>query len=341
MTNATWTPSRHPYRPVTQLRLGRILGFAAVVLLLIVGGAAWLLHSKTRQVVAAATDTTTWPAWLKQTQSYPPPEPLLPPATPIKPPDQTAAHLAAIQRQIDEIKQALNKRPTPPPAPPPTSAPAAAPPQKKPAASMLYIAHEIKDTKTDTTRPTYTLAPGSTKIPCLIETQMQSEIAGVFTAKISTNVYDTKTGRHLLIPQGSTMLGRYDSDRLLYGNTRIPTVSILVSLPDARTIDLGEAPVTDNLGVQGLTGKVDQRFWELAKAVFIGGVLRAGAQVAQTTVAQSGPAGQVASSLASEGSQQGQARVRALDTRPRITVFAGQVCSVILTQPLQLPAFYE
>ena len=46
-------------------------------------------------------------------------------------------------------------------------------------------------------------APGATKLPCQIETAMNSDVEGYFTAKVTTNVYDTATGRHLLVPQGS------------------------------------------------------------------------------------------------------------------------------------------
>ncbi len=58
---------------------------------------------------------------------------------------------------------------------------------------MLYVSHEVKDAPPVPTTPEYALAPGATKLPCVIETAMNSDVEGYFTAKVSTNVYDTAT----------------------------------------------------------------------------------------------------------------------------------------------------
>src|SRR5262249_55759134 len=127
-------------------------------------------------------------------------------------------------------------------------------PEKRPA-PMLFYAKEVKDTtESVVAKHEYTLAPGATKLPCEIETAINSDVEGYFTAKVSTNVYDTATGKHLLVPQGSTILGHDQSASLLYGNERLPTVSLTLALPDGRSVDLGHAPVTDQQGVAGLTG---------------------------------------------------------------------------------------
>ena len=76
---------------------------------------------------------------------------------------------------------------------------------------MLYVSHEVKDAPPVPKTPEYALAPGATKLPCVIETAINSDVEGYFTAKVSTNVYDTATGRHLLVPQGSTILGHDQS----------------------------------------------------------------------------------------------------------------------------------
>jgi type IV secretory pathway VirB10-like protein len=120
----------------------------------------------------------------------------------------------------------------------------------------------------------------------------------------------------------------------------LPTWSLSLALPNATTVDLGEAPVTDNLGVAGLTGDVKPHFWRNLAAVLITGTLRGGAQAVQTRAAQAGAAGQVGAGIASTTSQYGQQVAgRAIDVRPTIRVFAGQLCTVILTKPLQLPAY--
>ena len=323
--------------PVTRLRLGRVL------LLLLVGGGTlvvgtvWLLRTQGQPLTVPPIDSAAWPSWMKQAQTYPAPEakPAPPPATPA--PDLTASELAKLraqmlqqQQEIDDLKRRGMVKP------------AAPVPQKHAPPPMLYVSHEVKDAPSASKTPEYTLAPGATKLPCVIETAINSDVEGYFTAKVSTNVYDTATGRHLLVPQGSTILGHDQSSTLLYGNERLPTVSLTLALPDGRSVDLGQAPVTDQQGIAGLTGRVDQHFWRLFGAVFIGGALRGGQQAIQTGIAQAGPLGNVAGGIAATGSQAGQQRIgRALDTRPTIEVGAGQLCNVLLTKPLSLPAMWQ
>src|SRR5881296_2124734 len=68
-----------------------------------------------------------------------------------------------------------------------------------------------------------------------------------------------------------TILGHDQSSTLLYGNERLPTISLTLALPDGRSVDLGQAPVTDQQGVAGLTGRVNNHYLRLLGAIFIGG----------------------------------------------------------------------
>src|SRR5207248_55384 len=145
--------------------------------------------------------------------------------------------------------------------------PKSEPPKKVPG-SMLFVTHDVKEGVPKPSTLEYMLAPGATKLPCIVETFINSDVEGHFTAKVSTNVYDTATGRHLLVPQGSTILGHDQSQMLLYGNERLPTVSLTLTFPDGRAVDLGKAPVTDQQGVAGLSGHVDTHWRRLLGAVF-------------------------------------------------------------------------
>jgi type IV secretory pathway VirB10-like protein len=256
--------------------------------------------------------------------------------------DLNAERLALLQAQLAQLSQRLdalaNRPATPPPAP---AKPAAAPPQKPKHGEMLFISHELKTEATPAPH-TYALAPGATKIPCIAETAINSDVEGYLTAKVRTNIYDTATGHHLLIPQNSTIVGHDQSSALLYGNERLPTISLTLALPDGRTVDLGQAPITDQQGVAGLTGRVNQHWWRLFGAVFIGGALRGGVQAIQTEAAGLGPVGQVGSGIAGSANQVAQQRAgRAMDTRPTIEVSSGSLCTVLLTKPLTLPAMGE
>ncbi len=340
MTRATFS-HRPPTLPVTRLRLGRLVLLLVISAGVLLGGTVWLLHTQGHSLTAPIIDSTAWPAWLKQRQQYPTAD-VTASAPVAAPPDQTAAQLAALRAQLLAQQQAideLKRRGIPTPQGP---AKPQAPPQHKTPGSMLFVSHELPAAAHAPKASEYTLAPGATKLPCVVETAIKSDVEGYFTAKVSANVYDTASGRHLLVPQGSTILGHDQSSTLLYGNERLPTISLTLALPDGRSVDLGQAPVTDQQGVAGLTGKVDQHFWRLFGAVLIGGALRGGTQAVQLETAQGGPMGQVAGGIAQSGSQATQQRLgRALDTRPTIRVESGQLCQVLLTKPLTLPALWQ
>jgi type IV secretory pathway VirB10-like protein len=246
--------------------------------------------------------------------------------------------LAAMQKRLDD----LEKRKTQTAANQAAQGAATKPPEKRPA-PMLYLNKEIEDKPQPNAgaKPLFTLAAWATHLPCVVQPLMNSDVPGTFTVKITTNVYDTRLGHHLLVPQGATIGGHDNGGSLLYGNERLPTVAMGLTIED-RTYDLGEVPVMDQLGTNGLTGDVDNHFWRLAGAVLIGGALRGGQQMLQTGLAQAGGAGQIAAGIGSVSSQVTEQRLgRALDTRPTIRVFPGQVCTVLLTKSLELPAVWQ
>jgi type IV secretion system protein VirB10 len=239
-----------------------------------------------------------------------------------------------------EALEALKKRPAVAPAPA-TKAPAPAPAPKAPG-SMLFVSHELKEAKDGPKASEYTLAPGATKLPCILETKIISDVEGHFTCRVTTNVYDTATGRHLLVPQGSTVLGNDQANTLVYGSNRMDTVSLTLALPDGRTVDLGKAPVTDSQGVTGLTGDVNNHYLKLFGAVLIGGALKGGMSAFHIAAAESAGAGQVTAGVTALGNQATTRVVQpSINIRPTITVEAGALCTVLLLKPLHLPAMWQ
>jgi type IV secretory pathway VirB10-like protein len=219
--------------------------------------------------------------------------------------------------------------------------PAQAPAQPKPKAyrSMQFVSNKIQD-KPAEDPDTHVLAPGATKLSFTVESSMNSDVESYWTGIVRTNICDTATGTHLLIPQGSTILGKYMSEKLLFGNERLPTFALTVSLPNGTPVDLGEAPVMDQKGQAGLASRVDQHYWRLVSAIVIMGVLRGGQQAVQYQLAANDPAAAIASGMASSASQVGQMRIGpALNTRPTIYVDAGELGVVILTKVLKLPPY--
>ena len=341
-------PGRAPRVSATRLHLGRIALLVLSVGMALAAGTCWLLWTKARPMTQPV-ESAAWPAWMRHAQTYQPTEPPLPQqAQAAADPNaalnaKLAALLADLERQKLEL-EALKKRPSGTTVMQQGQQHAAkTTPPSKTSASMLFVQHELKEPEAPKSKvPEYTLAPGATKLPCVIETAINSDVEGYFTAKVSTNVYDTATGRHLLVPQGSTILGHDQSSTLLYGNERLPTFSMTLALPDGRSVDLGNGPVVDQAGTMGLTGNVNNHYLRLLGAVLIGGALRGGVQALQTSMAQAAGAGPFVSGYGSVVNQAVSPRLgRALDTRPTITIDAGQICNVLLIKPLSLVAMWE
>jgi type IV secretory pathway VirB10-like protein len=328
--------------PATRLHAGRIL----LVLTLLVGAALtawiWVFH-KGGKGSTAPTESSTNPGWTASQLHYEKPEVKAEAPAP-KPVDMTAAELAKLRAMLAQMQAEIDalKNRKPPAATTVVQQPPKPEPPKKVPGSMLFLHHDVKEGLPKPSTLEYTLAPGATKLPCIVETSINSDVEGHFTAKVSTNVYDTATGRHLLVPQGSTILGHDQSQMLLYGNERLPTISLTLALPDGRSVDLGKSPITDQQGVMGLTGRVNNHWWRLFGAIFIGGALRGGTQAMTMAMADAAGAGQIATGYGSVINQALSPRLgRALDTRPTIEVDAGQICHVLLTQPLSLPAMWQ
>jgi type IV secretory pathway VirB10-like protein len=333
------TPRRRAV--ATRLDAGRILLVVGLVVFVGFVAASWFFSRGTRGPVKETGETPT--PYVASNTHYEVVLPMTPPPKP-EPVDTITPKLNAIMAKLAALEQEmeeLRKRKTTtvvhnPPAPPP----APAPPRQ--AVPLTFITHELKDVPPPPKGRLYTLAPGATVLPCVVYTKIVSDVEGFFTAKVTTNVYDTETGRHLLVPQNSTILGNDQSRSLIYGDERMDTVSLTLTLPDGRSVELGRAPVTDQEGVAGLTGDVNHHFWRLFGAVFIGGALKGGMTALQVAASNAAGAGQVATGITSLGNQATSTVVQPyINTRPTITVYAGQVCNVLLTKKLELPAMWQ
>src|SRR3546814_4510715 len=86
-----------------------------------------------------------------------------------------------------------------------------------------------------------------TVIPAALLTTVNSDLPGQVIASVTAPVYDSVTGRHLLIPQGSRLLGQYDS-QVAYGARRVLLVWTRLIRPDGSSLVLDRAPATAAAG---------------------------------------------------------------------------------------------
>lgn len=123
----------------------------------------------------------------------------------------------------------------------------------------------------------WTLQAGSIIAASLV-TGLNSDLPGLVTAQVTENVYDSVTGRSLLIPQGSRLIGRYDSD-IAFGQSRALVVWQRIILPDGSSIRIDNVPATDTQGYAGLTDRIDRHGWQLLKGVALSTLLGVGSEL--------------------------------------------------------------
>ena len=219
-----WPGGRHddchvyaipPTRPgVVRLRAGRLWRAPpACSWRVLAGGGFWVLATYGKKVVTApgGEHSCSRPGSRKR---WPMPPEERRPRRRAGTPDRSAEHPAPARRPAagdagpaGRPGGAQDGGPRPA-APGAKAAPAAPHPRPKPHGSMLFVSHDLKEAADGPKASAYTLAPGATKLPCILETKIISDVEGHFTCRVTTNVYDTATGRHLLVPQGSTVLGQ-------------------------------------------------------------------------------------------------------------------------------------
>jgi type IV secretion system protein VirB10 len=119
-------------------------------------------------------------------------------------------------------------------------------------------------------------------IPCVAQGGEDSDTPGQFVGRVSRNVYDSATGRFLLIPQNSKVIGTYDNV-VTNGQTRIPTVITRIIFPDSSSIPIGAMPAADQAGFAGLHDQVDTHLWEKFGNALILAIGSAGIQLSQGT----------------------------------------------------------
>lgn len=126
----------------------------------------------------------------------------------------------------------------------------------------------------------YVIQPG-TFIPAILITGINSDLPGQIIAQVRENVYDSVTGHYLLIPQGSKLIGLYDS-KILYGQERILVAWEHLLLPNGQSMDLHNMAGVDNNGYAGLTDQVNAHYGKLLSSAVLMSVLGASAQLYQS-----------------------------------------------------------
>lgn len=116
-------------------------------------------------------------------------------------------------------------------------------------------------------------------IPAALITGIRSDLPGQITAQVTQNVYDSPTGRLLLIPQGTRLIGTYD-DSVTVGQRRVLLVWTRLIFPDGRSLVLERQPGADAAGYAGLEDRVDNHWGSILRAAGLSTLLAVGAELA-------------------------------------------------------------
>lgn len=174
-----------------------------------------------------------------------------------------------------------------------------------------------------------------TVISASLITGLNSDLPGAVLAQITDNIFDSVTGRTLLIPQGSKLIGTYDSV-IAFGQSRALVIWQRIVMPDGSSIVIDNLPATDTAGYSGLADEVDYHTWQLLEGVGLSTLLGTGSQItfgnSQSDLVQA-----IRESTQDSGNQAGQRITeRNLNIQPTITVRPGWPVRVVVHKDLVL-----
>ncbi|MEO7691743.1 MAG: TrbI/VirB10 family protein [Sphingomonas sp.] len=184
----------------------------------------------------------------------------------------------------------------------------------------------------------YTVSAGSVIAASLI-TGLRSDLPGLVTAQVTERVFDSATGRILLIPQGARMVGSYDSV-VAFGQKRALLVWQRIILPDGSSMQIDNEPASDASGYAGLADKVDFHTWSLLKGVVLSTLLGVSSELALS--GQSDLVQAIRMSTQDNVARAGdQITQRNLGVQPTITIRPGSPVRLIVHRDLILAPWRE
>lgn len=175
-------------------------------------------------------------------------------------------------------------------------------------------------------------------VPAALITGIRSDLPGQITAQVTENVYDSPTGRILLVPQGTRLIGQYDNG-VGFGQRRALLVWNRLIMPNGRSIVLERQPGADAEGYAGLEDGVDYHWGELFKAAALSTLLSIGANAGSSSD-ESDLLSAIRDGASDSIGQTGRQIVqRQLNIAPTLTIRPGFAVRVIVTRDLVLEPY--
>jgi type IV secretory pathway VirB10-like protein len=180
-------------------------------------------------------------------------------------------------------------------------------------------------------------------IPATLITGINSDLPGRITAQVSQNVFDSATGHRLLIPQGTKLFGRYDSD-VSFGQSRVLVVWTDIIFPNGSTLQIGGMAGTDAQGYGGFVDKVNRHYLRTFGSAALLAIIGTGMDM---SVPESSTLGtqDTASDAARRNFAETFGRVvertinRNLDVQPTLEIRPGYKFNVVVDQDIVFPPY--
>ena len=203
------------------------------------------------------------------------------------------------------------------------------------------------DSRVEAPSTPYVLRAGFV-IPATLIGGINSELPGQITAQVSHDVYDTATGKWVLIPQGSKLIGAYSSD-VAYGQARVFVAWQRITFPDAKVLDIGSMPGADSAGYAGFNDQVNNHYLRLFASAFLLSGVTAGIAASQpdTTNATAATTNQSFSGALTQavGQQMGQVTAQLIaknmNIAPTLEIRPGYRFNVVVTKDMTFTKPYH
>lgn len=186
---------------------------------------------------------------------------------------------------------------------------------------------------------------GGSVIPAVMVTGINSQLPGEITAQVRQNVYNSLNPGEVVIPQGSKLIGVYDSS-VQYGQSRVLVAWSRIIYPNGETVDLEGMSGVDGLGQAGFSEITDNHYFRIFGSAFLISIIGAGAQLAQPQQSSSltnPSAGQTATGAVAQEMDSVGAGIlqKNLSLAPTIKIHPGYLFNVMVSKTMILPVFHS
>ena len=153
--------------------------------------------------------------------------------------------------------------------------------ERKDAFTQKALPEEYSKYTVNSPRSVFELKSG-TLLPCVLISGLNSDLPGNMIAQVSENVWDTATGRYLLIPRGSRLIGTYDN-QISYGQSRVLVMWSRLIFPNGSSLVLDNLKGADQSGYSGFKGQVNRHWGSIISSALFVSLLGAGVELAAPT----------------------------------------------------------